>query len=81
MRSNDNIYYIVSVKDEYKGELKSTTINKEFCGKFNHQAHGVTWFELNGSGAFVAIPDKWIEYVAPSKILWDSVSLRGQDIL
>ena len=72
----NDIYYIVSIKDVYKDRLKLTTISKEFCGKFNHQAHGISWFELNGSGAFVAVPDEWIEYVAPSKILWDSVSLK-----
>ena len=75
----NDIYYIVSIKDEYKDKLKLTTIKKEFCGKFNHQAHGVSWFELNGSGGFVAVPDEWIEYVAPSKILWNSVSLRGDN--
>ena len=76
----NDIYYIVSIKDEYKNRLKLTTISKEFCGKFNHASYGVLWFELNGSGGLVAVPDKWIEYVAPSKILWDSVSLRGKNI-
>ena len=69
----NDIYYIVSIKDEYKDRLKLTTITKEFCGKFNHQAYGVSWFELNGSGGWVAVPDEWIEYVAPYKILWNSV--------
>ena len=76
----DDIYYIVSIKDKYKNKLKLTTISKEFCGKFHHQAHGIVWFKLNGSGALVAVPDEWIEYIAPSKILWDSVSLRGRSI-
>ena len=65
-----DIYYIVYIKDEYKDKLELTTINKRFCGKFNHEAQGVVWFELNGSGALIAIPDKWIEIVAPSKELW-----------
>lgn len=67
----DDIYYIVGIKDKYKDRLSCTTINKEFCGKFNHQAYGVAWFELNGSGAYVAVPDEWIEYIAPSKVLWN----------
>lgn len=66
-----DVYYIVSLKDEYRNKLNLTTINKEFCAKFNHQAFGVIWFELNGSGAYVVVPDKWIEWMAPSKVLWD----------
>lgn len=67
-----DIYYIISLKDKYKNRLNLTTINKEFCGKFNHQAYGIIWFELNGSGAWVAIPDEWIEWIAPSKALWNT---------
>ena len=64
-----DIYYIVGVKDKYRYRFSCTTINKEFCCKFNHQSHGTVWFELNGSGAYVAIPEEWIEYCAPSKVL------------
>ena len=66
-----DIYYIIGLKDEYKNKLNLTTIHNHFCGKFNHQAHGVIWFELNGSGACVAIPDEWVEWIAPSKALWN----------
>lgn len=65
-----DIYYIIGIKSEYISRLNLTTINKEFCGKFNHQAYGIVWFELNGSDAWVAIPENWIEYIAPSKELW-----------
>lgn len=67
----NDVYYIVSLKDEYRNKLNLTTINKGFCAKFNHEAYGIVWFELNGSGAWVAIPDRWIEWIAPSKVLWD----------
>ena len=66
-----DIYYIVYLKDESRHKLGLTTISNSFCGKYNHEAWGVVWFELNGSGAFVAIPEAWIECIAPSKELWD----------
>jgi hypothetical protein len=66
-----DIYYIIGIKAEYQSRLNLTTIGKEFCGKFNHQAYGIVWFELNGSNAWVAIPEAWIEYIAPSKELWN----------
>lgn len=66
-----DIYYIVSLKDEYRDKLNLTTIKKEFCAKFNHEAYGVVWFELNGSNALIVIPDQWIEWIAPSKALWN----------
>lgn len=67
-----DIYYIVGIKEKYRDKLSLTTINREFCGKFHHEAHGVVWFELNGSGAWVAIPSEWIEWTAPSKVLWSA---------
>lgn len=69
-----DIYYIVCLKDEYVGELKLTTIRKRFCGKFIHQSHGNLYFELNGSSALVVVPEKWIEYVAPSKVMANKYS-------
>ena len=68
---NKDIYYMVSIKDEFGQKLTLTTINKEFCGKFDHEAYGVVWFKLNGSGAYVAIPKQWIEFIAPSEKLWN----------
>ena len=68
---NKDIYYIVSIKDAFRQKLTHTTIDKEFCGKFNHEAYGVVWFELNGSGAYVVIPEHWIEWIAPSEKLWN----------
>lgn len=68
----ENIYYIVRIKDEFRGNLSITTINKEFCGRFFRQAYGNLYFELNGSGALVIVPEKWIESCAPSKMLWNN---------
>lgn len=67
----NSIYYIVGLKDDYKHHLRLTTINKEFCGRFIHQSHGNLYFELNGSGALVIVPEEWIAYCAPSMKLWN----------
>lgn len=66
----ENIYYIVTIKDEFKDKLGLTTINKTFCGKFIKQSYGNMYFRLNGSGARVIVPEEWIELCAPAKILW-----------
>lgn len=67
---NNEIYYIVGIKSERIPNLESTTINKSFCGKIIKATKESTFFELNGSGAKVIIPTDWIEYLAPSKVLW-----------
>lgn len=66
----EKFYYIVRLKDEFKNNLNLTTIKKEFCGRFIRQSYGNLYFELNGSGALVIVPEKWIESCAPSKVLW-----------
>lgn len=65
------IYYIVTIKQEYIHEFVLTTIHRRFCGKIVNQACANLYFELNGSGALVIIPHTWIETMAPSKELWD----------
>lgn len=67
----NDIYYIVGIRSDYRHNLNLTTINKEFCGKFIHQSHGNLYFELNGSRALVIVPEEWISYCAPSKVLWE----------
>lgn len=67
----EDIYYIVNIKEEYRNELRLTTINKEFCGKIVNQTARNIYFELNCSGALVIIPHDWIDWLAPSKILWE----------
>lgn len=67
-------YYIVGIKDEYRDRLSLTTINKEFCGKLIHRTFKSLWFKLNGSNAYVVIPEQWIEYLAPSKVLWRNIT-------
>ena len=64
-----DVYYIVGIKNDCRHNLKLTTINKEFCGKFIHQSHGNLYFELNGSRALVIVPEEWVSYCAPSKAL------------
>lgn len=66
----EDIYYIVGLREEAIQNLKLTTINKEFCGKIIYEAYNNIYFELNGSGAMVIIPEKWISFCAPSKKLW-----------
>lgn len=66
-----DIYYIVRLKEQYRQELNLTTITKDFCGKIVNQTAGNIYFELNGSDALVIIPHSWIEWLAPSKKLWN----------
>lgn len=68
---NPEIYYIVSIKDSYICELNLTTITKEFCGRIENQSSTSIYFRLNGSDALVIIPHSWIEWMAPSKELWE----------
>lgn len=74
----EDIYYIVNIKEKYRHELRLTTINKEFCGKIVNQTAGNIYFELNGSGGLIIIPHEWINWLAPSKVLWE---LRRQRLI
>lgn len=65
----ENFCYIVRIKDEFKNNLNLTTITKEFCGKFIRQLYGNLYFELNGSGALVIVPEEWIKLCALSKAM------------
>jgi len=66
----EDIYYIVTIKEEYQEKLKLTTVKKSFCGKLV-QTGSTMLFELNGCKAYIIIPFKWIESMAPSKVLWE----------
>lgn len=66
----NNIYYIVTIKEEYQRYLSNTTCDKIFCGKIVNQANNSIYFELNGSKAIVIIPHEWIKTMAPSLKLW-----------
>ena len=71
--NKENIYYIVKIKDEYLPNLELTTISSGyFCGKL-HMTGSNYVFKLNGSGAIVEIPRYYIEFVAPSKVLWKNL--------
>lgn len=68
----ENIYYIVKVREDIFDPLfDKTTIRRTFCGVLVNQNNGKFYFELNGSGALVIIPHSWIDWMAPSKALWD----------
>ena len=75
MKSIDekDIFYIVKVKEDYIVDnlFYKTTARYNFCGKLVNQNLGNFYFELNGSNALVIIPHSWIEWMAPSKVLWD----------
>lgn len=73
---NQDIYYIVRLKERYRQEFYLTTITKDFCGKIINQTSTNIYFELNGSNALVIIPHAWIEWLAPSKKLWE---VRGEN--
>ena len=69
----EDIYYIVKVKEDIVDHLFcKTTASTTFCGVLVNQNFGNFYFELNGSKALVIIPHSWIEWMAPSKVLWES---------
>lgn len=72
-----NIHYIVKVnKDKIDSSelgymFYTTTCSNVFCGRLVNQNSRNFYFELNSSNALVIIPHSWIEWMAPSKILWE----------
>ena len=72
-----DVYYIVKIKEDkiYSYELgymfSETTCSKLFCGRLVNQNDKNFYFELNSSNALVIIPHSWIEWMAPSKKLWE----------
>lgn len=68
MKKN-KIKYIVKLKDDFY--MPKTTIKKQFCGSIENIAGNQIYFKLHGSNALVIIPHNKIEWMAPSKILWD----------
>lgn len=77
MRNNEDIYCIVKVREDITDDLfYKTTVGNKFCGRLVNTNGRNFYFELNGSNALVIIPHGWIEWMAPSKVLWD---LRRKD--
>lgn len=72
--NKDDIYYIVKIKEQYLSNLKLTTISSGyFCGRIIMTDSNYV-FRLNGApGAIVEIPRDYIEFVAPSRILWEKM--------
>ena len=68
---DNDIYYIVKVRENIPDALfYKTTVFHKFCGKLVNQTGSNFYFELNGSNALVIIPHSWVEWMAPSTILW-----------
>ena len=63
------VEYIVCLKDDFF--MPMTTINRQFCGKLENITDSRFYFRLNGSNAIVIIPHCKIEWMAPSKKLWE----------
>ena len=75
MTNKEDIYYIVKLDDSrmmIDDMFYKTTAYPRFCGRLVNQCNGNFYFELNGSDALVIIPHRWIEWMAPSKKLWDA---------
>ena len=72
-----NIYYIVKVNKDKVDSCElgymfyKTTCSNIFCGRLVNQNNRNFYFELNDSNALVIIPHSWIEWMAPSKNLWE----------
>lgn len=72
----NDIYYIVRLKNNFK--MPDTTIKHTFCGKILlTKSDGTTIFELNGSTAIVIIQLEHIEWMAPSRVLWNKRKRNG----
>lgn len=68
----EDIYYIVKVREDiFSPFWGKTTTSRTFCGKLVNQNNDRFYFELNGSDALVIIPHSWIDWMSPSKVLWD----------
>lgn len=72
-----DIHYIVKInKDKIDSSelgymFHKTTCSDIFCGRLVNQNDRNFYFELNSSDALVIIPHSWIEWMAPSKIIWE----------
>ena len=72
-----DIYYIVKIdrnkvdSNELGYMFYKTTCSNLFCGRLVNENNGRFYFELNNNDALVIIPHSWIEWMAPSKILWE----------
>lgn len=71
------VEYIVCLKDNFF--MPMTTINRQFCGKLENITDSRFYFRLNGSNAIVIVPHSEIDWMAPSKKLWER-GYRKEDI-
>lgn len=68
--SKNKIRYIVHLKDNFN--MPNTTIKHTFCGSIENVNSTNIYFKLHGCGGYVIIPYNKIEWMAPSKVLWDA---------
>lgn len=70
MNKDCKIRYIVHLKDNFY--MPKTTIKQEFCGSIENISSTSIYFKLNGCGGYVIVPHNEIEWMAPSKVLWEA---------
>ena len=66
---NKKIRYIVKLQEDFC--MPKTTIKHSFCGSIIHTTSASIIFQLNGCGGHVIIPINKIEWMAPSKELFE----------
>lgn len=66
----NKIKYIVHLKDNFS--MPKTTVKHDFCGSVECINSTNIFFKLNGSGGLVSVPINEIEWMAPSKVLWEA---------
>lgn len=80
-----DVYYIVKIdRNKVDGNelgymFYKTTCSNLFCGRLVNENSGRFYFELNNNDALVIIPHSWIEWMAPSKILWEKKDGKGSN--
>ena len=72
-----DIHYIVKINKNKIDSIElcymfyKTTFSNIFYGRLVNQNSRNFYFKLNNSNALVIIPHSWIEWMAPSKIIWE----------
>ena len=70
-----NIYYIVTIKDEYVNYFDDTIITNKFCGRLFLTTEDKAFFKLYNKRdiqAEIIIPIDWILCMAPSCEHWSA---------
>ena len=62
----ENIPYIVTIKDKYYDKLFDTIVCNKFCGYLVNSNDANFYFELNYNHMLVIVPHSYIETMAPA---------------